>query len=282
MGIASNKASHVLPSRSIDIDSARVSAVSGALLVRNAEESLVTRLQDLEYRLSLILAKIGLSEFNIINNVSGAFGIFRRTVLLAAGGWNTGTAEDLDLTLRLKHYTKRNHQRIAFEPQAIGFTDVPNTWIKFFKQRLRWDGDLIFLYLRKHWQTFRPRLIGWRNYLILVWGGLLFQLISPFVIAGYLAWLAFIYPLPQFLAIFFFIFFFYLVITSTNLVFYLIVGSRQPLKDIRFFIYIPVFTLFVCALRLWNVVTTLNELFRLSHQESAMAPWWVLKRPGKY
>ncbi len=42
----------------------------------------------------------------LLNNISGAFGGFRRSVLKQVGGWNTHTAEDLDLTIRLKQYKK--------------------------------------------------------------------------------------------------------------------------------------------------------------------------------
>jgi outer membrane protein TolC len=34
--------------------------------------------------------------------------------------------------------------------------------------------------------------------------------------------------------------------------------------------------------RLWTVVSILNQLLRRGHEESAMAPWWVLKRPTKF
>ena len=109
------------------------------------------------------LAKIGLSEWNVVNNVSGAFGAFRRSFLQKIGGWDTHTAEDLDITLRIKNYFGRRPLRIPFEPRAIGHTDAPVTFRQFLMQRLRWDGDLFFLYVRKHRHSFTPRLLGWRE-----------------------------------------------------------------------------------------------------------------------
>src|SRR5439155_9236998 len=143
---------------------------------RNARSSFVTRLQALEYALSIHLSRAGLDAFNLVNNISGAFGIFRRDFLRRIGGWDSGTAEDLDLTLRIKKYFARHPDlRIRFEPRAMGHTDVPETFRGFLKQRLRWDGDLSYLYLRKYRHHLRPGLMGLRNFLALVWTGLLFR-----------------------------------------------------------------------------------------------------------
>ncbi len=259
-----------------------VCAVSGALEVRNAKESFIAELQNIEYRVSIVYSKIGLSEFNVVNNVSGAFGVFRKSVLNILGGWGSGTAEDLDLTLRLKQYTKRNKLRIVFEPMAVGLTDAPTTFIGFLMQRLRWDGDLIFLYLYKHKRTFQAKLIGWPNLIILIWSGLFFQFISPFLIATYLIILFFTIPFANFIAINLFIYFLYLAITVVQYILYLIVGSQRPLEECKGFLFLPAYPFFGMVSRLWTVVSTLNQILRRGHEESAMAPWWVLKRPTKF
>ncbi|GAJ49496.1 hypothetical protein ASA01S_051_00090 [Aeromonas salmonicida subsp. masoucida NBRC 13784] len=101
-------------------------AVGGALRVRNLHAGLLTRMQGIEYMISMQGGKTGLSEWNLINNISGAFGAFRRDFLRQIGGWDTHTAEDLDLTLRIKHYLKRHPGlKIGFAPRAIGHTDAP-------------------------------------------------------------------------------------------------------------------------------------------------------------
>ena len=260
----------------------RVCAVSGTLLVRNKLTSFITRMQSLEYSLSLLLAKVGLSEFNILNNVSGAFGVFRRSMLITAGGWNTGTAEDLDLTLRMKQYFVRNNLKIMFEPLAVGHTDAPPTWRLFLLQRLRWDGDLIYLYLRKHRHSFNPALIGWRNFIILLWGGLLFQLIVPFVIILYTLALLILLPLPVFIATSIVIYLYYLLTALVLFAFYLLVSARQPEKEWRLLIQLPLFTVFLLLSRFWSCIAILNEIWRRGHEETAMAPWWVLKRTTRH
>jgi cellulose synthase/poly-beta-1,6-N-acetylglucosamine synthase-like glycosyltransferase len=259
-----------------------VCAVSGALEVRNAKESFIAELQNIEYRVSIVYSKIGLSEFNVVNNVSGAFGVFRKSVLNILGGWGSGTAEDLDLTLRLKQYTRRNKLRIVFEPMAVGLTDAPTTFVGFLMQRLRWDGDLIFLYLYKHKKAFQSKLIGWPNLIILVWSGLFFQFISPFLIGTYLIILFFTVPFASFIAINLFVYFFYLGITVVQYILYLIVGSQRPWEESKGFLLLPAYPFFGMVSRLWTVVTILNQILRRGHEESAMAPWWVLKRPTKF
>ena len=163
-----------------------VPAVAGSLRVRNVWASLTTAVQALEYLLSIHMAKIGLSEWNLVNNVSGAFGAFRRSFIERAGGWDTHTAEDLDMTLRIKSYFGRYRSlRIPFEPEAIGHTDAPVTFRQFLMQRLRWDGDLLFLYVRKHPASITPRLMGWGNFIMTLISGFFFQLVLPFIILGY-------------------------------------------------------------------------------------------------
>src|SRR5690606_14177170 len=102
-----------------------VPAVAGSLRVRNAKASMTTAMQAIEYLLSIHMSKIGLAEWNVVNNISGAFGAFRRSFLNHIGGWDTHTAEDLDITLRIKNYARRRKIRIPFEPNAIGHTDAP-------------------------------------------------------------------------------------------------------------------------------------------------------------
>ncbi len=63
-------------------DDPNVVGVSGNLRVRNARHSLATRLQAMEYMLSISAGKTGLSEFNIVNNISGAFGVFSAFAIL--------------------------------------------------------------------------------------------------------------------------------------------------------------------------------------------------------
>src|SRR5581483_1557679 len=123
-----------------------VVGATGPLRVRNAGKSLATRLQAVEYMLAIYLGKVGLAEWNLINNLPGAYMIYRKSIVDHVGGWNTGTGEDLDMILRVKQYIRRHPKlRLVFAPGAIAHTEVPDTFKGFFIQRLRWDGDLSYI-----------------------------------------------------------------------------------------------------------------------------------------
>ena len=255
-----------------------VVAVAGNLRVRN-DDRLVTRLQSLEYMLSITLGRAGLDAFNLVNNISGAFGVFRRRFLTRIGGWDSGTAEDLDLTLRIKKYFGRHPRlRIRFEPRAIGHTDAPRTMRQFLRQRLRWDGDLSYLYLRKFRHALSPRLLGMRNFLALLWTGFLFQLVLPFVVVGYLSYIFFVYPAPAMLGILAFVYLFYAVLTAAMYLEYLLLYSERRRADLRLAALVPLFPAFTFVSRCWSAVATLSEVFLKTHLESSMAPEWVLRR----
>lgn len=256
-----------------------VMAVSGCLRVRNVNKNLITRLQAIEYLMSINASKTGLSEFNIVNNISGAFGIFRKTFIQKLGGWDSGTAEDLDLTIRIKHYFGRHpHLRILFDPTAIAHTDVPETLAQFFDQRLRWDGDLYYLYIRKHSLSFNPRLLGWKNFIVQVWVGILFQIVLPFVIMFYTCYAFIMYPIGFVLGVWALVYLVYLLITLVFYLITLVMISERPRQDLKLAPFIPVMPVFTFFVRIWAAVACLKELLMKSHLDSTMAPWWVLKK----
>jgi len=259
-----------------------VPAVAGSLRVRNAWSSLTAAVQAMEYLISIHFAKIGLAEWNVVNNVSGAFGAFRRSFLDVVGGWDTHTAEDLDLTLRIKSYARRRNLRIPFEPEAIGHTDVPSTLKQFLMQRLRWDGDLFFLYIRKHKHSITPGLLGWPNFLAALVSGLFFQLVLPFIILVYTVLAVALLPWTTLALIFMLTYSLYLLITTVMFLGMLLMTSERPRQDLKLAILLPLFPLFMMLVRLWSVVAILNEALRRGHEETSMAPWWVLKKATRF
>lgn len=254
-------------------------AVTGALRVRNSRQSLVTRLQHLEYLLTIHAGKLGFANLRVINNIPGAFGIFRKSFLQSIGGWNTGSAEDLDLTLRIKQYQQRHPEKqIIFEPGAVAHTDAPDTFRQFFQQRLRWDGDLGFIYFNRHHKGMAPALMGWRNFLFLLWYGLFFQIIMPFVIVLYILYMAMTLPVTSILVIMLLIYFFYLFLTALQYGLYLLLLSERVREDLAAAWVLPVFPLFQFATRLWSALALSNQFLNRAHLDSAMAPYWVLKK----
>jgi peptidoglycan-N-acetylglucosamine deacetylase len=82
--------------------------------------------------------------------VPGAIGAFRREALVSVGGFATDTlAEDCDVTMRLlkEGYTVRS------APNALAYTEAPETAEMFFKQRFRWSFGILQS-LWKHREAF--------------------------------------------------------------------------------------------------------------------------------
>ncbi len=263
-------------------EDADVPAVAGSLRVRNSAASVTCAVQALEYLLSIHMSKIGLAEWNLVNNISGAFGAFRRSFLERIGGWDTHTAEDLDITLRIKNYFKRGNLRIPFEPEAIGHTDAPVRFKQLLMQRLRWDGDLFFLYIRKHRHSITPRLLGWGNFLMTLLSGFFFQLVLPFIILSYSLMALFMLPPASLAGLFVLIYGFYFLLTVLLFAAFMLMISERPRQDLRLLWVLPIFPLFMFVMRCWSALAMLNEAFRRGHEESSMAPWWVLKKATRF
>jgi biofilm PGA synthesis N-glycosyltransferase PgaC len=260
-----------------------VPAVAGSLRVRNTWTSLVTVIQAIEYLVSIQLAKTGLSEWNLVNNISGAFGAFRKETIEQIGGWDTHSAEDLDITLRIKSYFGRYRGlRIPFEPKAIGHTDAPTTVTGLLRQRMRWDGDLLFLYGRKHSGSISPRLMGWPNFLMTVISGLFIQVVLPFIIIGYTALMLFTLPWQTVLALAVLVEVVYFLVLALQYLLMLIMASERPGQDLQLVPFLPLFPVAMFMVRCWSAVAILNELWRRSHEESSMAPWWVLRKAKRF
>ena len=260
-----------------------VPALGGALRVRNVNDSFWTRMQSIEYLISMQGGKTGLGQWNLLNNVSGAFGAFRREILVQIGGWDTHTAEDLDLTLRFKQYFARHPDwYIPFATLAIGHTDAPADLKTLVWQRLRWDGDLLFLYFRKHWPAFTPKLLGTGTFLFTLLYGFLQNVLMPFVIVFYGIGLIFAYPWQFLLSIGITIYGFYLGFLVFFFVLVLAAISERPKLDRRLAFWLPIYPFYALFMRLVCAFALLNEVLRRSHEESSMAPWWVMKRGRRF
>jgi cellulose synthase/poly-beta-1,6-N-acetylglucosamine synthase-like glycosyltransferase len=129
-----------------------IGAVAGNVVVRNARSSFIAAYQSIEYLVILSLGKRGGNITDQVVCASGAFGIFRRAALDAVNGLDAGGGEDLDLTMRIR----KAGWKVRFAPDAICYTDAPETFSAFIRQRFRWERDAIRLRYRKHRDQFSP------------------------------------------------------------------------------------------------------------------------------
>ncbi|MBK2108806.1 glycosyltransferase family 2 protein [Francisella tularensis] len=252
---------------------------SGTLRVRNIRKNLLTRMQGIEYMLGIHMSRIGLASINSINNVSGAFGAFRKSFLSKTTRWRNGSAEDLDLTLRLQSYFKRHkHLRIVHSQDSIAHTDVPETPWQLIKQRLRWDGDIYFIYIRRHLKKLLPRYLGWPTFLITVFSGLFFHAVQPIVIVISLIYSIFVFPINVIIPIYIAVYLYYLAISIFLFITFILLVSERKKQDLAMWYVIPFMPFYSVFLKFVATVAIFSEFFIKTHRDSSMAPAWVNKK----
>jgi cellulose synthase/poly-beta-1,6-N-acetylglucosamine synthase-like glycosyltransferase len=137
----------------------KIGAVSGHAKVGNLR-TFIARCQALEYTCGFNLDRRAYTRWNCITVVPGACSAIRKSAIDEAGGLSFETlAEDTDLTLALH----KNGQQMVYVPEAIAWTEAPETMRTLARQRFRWAyGTLQCLW--KH----RDMLFNW-NYRALGW-----------------------------------------------------------------------------------------------------------------
>jgi cellulose synthase/poly-beta-1,6-N-acetylglucosamine synthase-like glycosyltransferase len=105
----------------------------------------LVRIQAVEYLRSFLLGRTGWADANALLIISGAFGLFRRDLLVEIGGLDPlSLAEDAELVVTLQEHLRRNRRphRVVFVPEPACWTEVPETWQVLGRQRRRWAHGL--------------------------------------------------------------------------------------------------------------------------------------------
>ena len=156
----------------------RVAAVAGNIRVGNRKNWL-TLLQHMEYMIIPNFERIVLGRINCITGVPGALGAFRRSVLVAVGGYATDIlTEDVDLSLKIqsKNFLIRN------APEAIACTEVPLGLKMYLLQRVRWKTGAVQVLWKYRWH-FLSHPNKTLTYLVIPWRwvfNLFISVIAPF------------------------------------------------------------------------------------------------------
>ncbi|MCP4223662.1 MAG: glycosyltransferase family 2 protein [Actinomycetia bacterium] len=142
----------------------------------------LARIQVLEYLRSFLLGRVAWSKMNGLLIVSGAFGLFRRDVVVSADGLDLDSlAEDAELVTRLHRDLRREgvDYRIGFTSEPVCWTEAPGTASQLRRQRRRWSRGLAELLWTHRSMIGNPRYgrIG----LIVIPYYLLFELLGAVV-----------------------------------------------------------------------------------------------------
>lgn len=165
----------VRPCNGVEFENSRVKKYR---LPRN----LLACMQVLEYDRSFLASRILFDKFNGSMIISGAFGLFRKDVVIAAGGYDISTmGEDMELVVKLHEYCLASHQPylIRYAPDAICWTQVPESYRDLCKQRRRWHIGL-FQSMTKHRRLMTDTKYGPLGYISYLYF-LLYELLSPYI-----------------------------------------------------------------------------------------------------
>jgi len=106
---------------------------------------LLPLLQIVEYLRAFLFGRMGWTPLNAVLIISGAFGVFRKETVVAAGGYRHDTVgEDMELVVRLHrmHRESGRKYRIVFVPDPICWTEAPESLRVLRSQRTRWQRGL--------------------------------------------------------------------------------------------------------------------------------------------
>jgi len=143
-------------------ENAKVGAVAGNVKVIN-RENMLTRIQALEYVEGLAMARKAQSFGRVVNIIPGPLGMFRKSVLQQAGGYDRDTfAEDCDLTLKLL----MRGWHIEYEPAAIAWVETPSRLQDLLKQRYRWTRGILQATSKHSHVLWQPRKAGINCYIL--------------------------------------------------------------------------------------------------------------------
>jgi biofilm PGA synthesis N-glycosyltransferase PgaC len=113
----------------------------GRLIKAVLPDNLLARFQVLEYIRAFLLGRMAWARIDGLLLISGAFGMFKREVVLKCGGYNHKTVgEDMELVVRMRKWMtqqKRKYQ-VTFIPDPLCWTEAPSTRQVLGRQRNRW------------------------------------------------------------------------------------------------------------------------------------------------
>lgn len=174
-------------------DPKRVIAAGGIVRVLNGCElsggkirrvslpkSPMVTIQVIEYLRAFLIGREAWGRGNMLTIISGAFGVFRRDVILSVGGFRAeAIGEDFDLVARIhrKMLEEKRDYRITFVPDPVCWTEVPPTAKSLARQRARWQKGLLDTLWLNRGMLFQRKYgrIGWLAFPYM-W---VFELLAP-------------------------------------------------------------------------------------------------------
>ncbi len=123
-------------------------------------DSWLARFQIVEYLRAFLFGRVGLASLDTMFIVSGAFGVFRKDLVVKVGGFETATiGEDFELIVRLHRRLRELKQphHITLVPDPVCWTEVPEDLGVLGRQRNRWQRGLLETLWKHRKMWFNPK-----------------------------------------------------------------------------------------------------------------------------
>jgi cellulose synthase/poly-beta-1,6-N-acetylglucosamine synthase-like glycosyltransferase len=117
----------------------------GRVVDVHAPRRMLPGVQAVEYLRAFMLGRLGWNALGGNLIISGAFGLFARAQVIAAGGYEHDTVgEDMELVANLRRLgiERGEASEVAFIPDPVAWTEVPESLRVLGRQRERWQRGL--------------------------------------------------------------------------------------------------------------------------------------------
>lgn len=169
-------------------NSPRLAAVTGNPRIRN-RSTLLGKIQVGEFSSIIGLIKRSQRIYGRIFTVSGVVTAFRRAALQRIGLWHSDTVtDDIDVSWRLQ----LDHWDVRYEPNALCWILMPETYRGLWRQRLRWacgGAEAALRYARPmmQWRSRRMWLVFVEYWLSVVWSYVLAVIVAIWLVGKFVA-----------------------------------------------------------------------------------------------
>jgi len=211
----------------------RVIATGGAIRIANScqienghivnievPKNLLARFQVVEYTRAFLMGRIAWSRLNGLLLISGALGLFDKSIAIACGGYNHNTVgEDMELVVRMRRYMydQKIKHRVVYIPDPLCWTEVPSNLVTLSRQRNRWTRGLMDSLFIHRKMFFNPKyqslgMLGYPFWFFFEWMAPVIEVLG----LAYMVYLIFIGAVnwPFFVFLFVFVYLFSVAFSS--------------------------------------------------------------------
>ncbi len=131
----------------------------GRMIEVNVPKKLIARFQTLEYLRAFLLGRVAWGSLDGLLLISGAIGVFQKKMVIDCGGYDKTTiGEDMELVVRMRRYARKKNieYKVAFVPDPLCWTEVPESWNTLKNQRNRWTRGTIETLLKHKGMFLNP------------------------------------------------------------------------------------------------------------------------------